>query len=211
MTDLRQWPRERRLAGRRFTAWVCFGLLRLLHQLSHLLPVIKVPRWVKLAGDIDNRTWAPAVEIADPRFGRSMSLPSIMEVRIDGRAGTVEPTELEPVARRLFPAYPAFSVNVAFSCGRSRRIRPGVYADPRSPWFNVFVGYYQIDAPRSGWDRPFGYRPDGPAGSPWTSGSLPSWAGPTGTTSPTTCTASRSRRSRPLIRGGCRQPRWDER
>ena len=34
---------------------------------------------------------------------------------------------------------------------------PG-YTDPTSQWFNVFVGYYQIDVDKREWRRPFGYR-----------------------------------------------------
>jgi hypothetical protein len=35
---------------------------------------------------------------------------------------------------------------------------PGLYTDPESIWFNIFFGYYQLDAPKREWSRPFGYR-----------------------------------------------------
>jgi hypothetical protein len=34
---------------------------------------------------------------------------------------------------------------------------PQRYANPRSRWFNVFLGYYQLDCSTPDWDRPFGF------------------------------------------------------
>jgi hypothetical protein len=34
---------------------------------------------------------------------------------------------------------------------------PQRYGNPESPWFNVFLGYYQLDCARAEWDRPFGF------------------------------------------------------
>lgn len=159
MADLREWPKQCLTAGERLLAWVCFGVLRLVHYISQLVPKLQLSRKFWLCGDIDGRTWAPAVVINDRQFNKSMSLPSILEVQVDGLEETVHPEELAPVAR-LFPDCPKFNVNVAFSCGRAHLIHPGVYNNPSSPWFNVFVGYYQIDVPTSLWDHPFGYRSD---------------------------------------------------
>jgi len=59
------------------------------------------------------------------------------------------------------PRYPLFKVLIAFSCARPTLFGYGEYADPRSIWYNVFLGFYQIDAPSDRWQRPFGYNPDG--------------------------------------------------
>lgn len=150
--------------ARRFGGWIALLSLRTIRRLAVLLPRIRIPRWIKLAGDIAGLTWAPPVVIKDPVFGNSMTIPSILEVIIDGRAGRTTPSALGVVTEELFSDYPKFVVNVAFSCGKARSFRPGPYANPGSRWFNVFVGYYQIDVPRSQWTRPFGYRPDGSGG-----------------------------------------------
>jgi hypothetical protein len=141
---------------------VIYWFLGLLARLARWIPRLKLPGFIPLAGDIDGRVWAPAVDFRGGKhFGRSMTIPAILEIHIDGVQGTTSPAVLAPVARRLFPSYPPFVFNVSFACGRSPAFRPGVYADPRSPWFNVFVGYYQVDVPRSSWNRPFGYDLDG--------------------------------------------------
>jgi hypothetical protein len=60
-----------------------------------------------------------------------------------------------------FPALAPFVCRVVFGCGRGPSRRRGGYSDPWSPWFNVFFGGYQVDAARSDWDRPFGFRREG--------------------------------------------------
>jgi len=66
------------------------------------------------------------------------------------------------VKEAFFPDDPPFLFNVAFSCGDPGIFGKGLYTDPRSIWFNVFFGYYEIDAPCSTWARPFGYRAAAP-------------------------------------------------
>jgi hypothetical protein len=61
------------------------------------------------------------------------------------------------VKRKFFDDYPPFIFNVCFSCGAAGRRSAGTYCDPHSIWFNVFLGYYEIVAPKSLWSRPFGY------------------------------------------------------
>jgi hypothetical protein len=66
------------------------------------------------------------------------------------------------VKRRLFPKHPGFVFNTVAYVGSPGPDNVGKYTDPESPWFNIFVGYYQIDAPiAAGWDRPFGYERNG--------------------------------------------------
>jgi hypothetical protein len=106
-------------------------------------------------GDIDNRFFVNQVKVDDPRFGESGSPPSVLEIVVDDRS--ISPGGVgRLVKRHFFPAEGKLVFNVAFSCGKPTLCR-GRYADPTSIWFNVFFGYYQIDVPRSTWNRPFGY------------------------------------------------------
>jgi hypothetical protein len=69
----------------------------------------------------------------------------------------------QKVRRGLFPApaYHDFTFNTVAYVGSPGSGNVGRYTDPDSPWFNLFVGYYQIDASTDdGWDRPFGYEPN---------------------------------------------------
>jgi hypothetical protein len=147
------WRRVRRRA--------IYTFLRTLRWLARRRPHMRMPGFIPLVGDIDDRIWAPPVTVHGRGFGRSMTIPAILEIKIDGRGKTASPAAFTPVATRLFADYPPFLFNVSFACGSGRMFRPGVYGDPRSPWFNVFVGYYQIDVSRTEWSRPFGYTHDG--------------------------------------------------
>lgn len=142
----------------RFKDRLIYWLLSALAWLARRVPGLHLPGWVPLAGAIDGHSFAPALQIrGGKRLGRSMTVPAILKIEIDGTRGTAVPHALHPVATRLFAQHPPFTFNVSFACGAARRFRPGVYGDPRSPWFNVFAGYYEIDVAKSAWDRPFGY------------------------------------------------------
>ena len=66
------------------------------------------------------------------------------------------------VKRKVFPApYGSFIFNTVACVGELDDQGRGAYADPQSPWFNIFLGYYQIDVEVSKWGRPFGYESDG--------------------------------------------------
>lgn len=119
-----------------------------------------------ILGNVNNHGWTQPLPIDPRRFGRSTTGRSVIRIKIDPATPNTKaktyPSELEMVARKVFPGYPKFYVNVAFACGRAKAFRAGTYTDPRSPWFNVFVGYYQIDVPipvKNPNARPFGYRP----------------------------------------------------
>lgn len=121
------------------------------------------PRWMKLpmVGDVDNKFRAPEAVVDDKRFGKSEGLPFVMEIVVDGEnsapAGVgrkVDQVFFEDRQKLLF--------NVSFACGKPKGLcRVGTYGDPRSIWFNVFFGYYQIDVVKRTWGRPFGYEADG--------------------------------------------------
>jgi hypothetical protein len=57
----------------------------------------------------------------------------------------------------MFPDRPPFVFNTVACVGAFPADGPGPYADPASIWFNVFLGYYQLDCLKSQWTRPFGY------------------------------------------------------
>ncbi len=61
------------------------------------------------------------------------------------------------VKRTIFADYPDLVINIMASVGEHDAEGRGSYGLPESIWFNVFVGYYQIDALKSDWRRPFGY------------------------------------------------------
>ena len=153
-----------RIANPLWRAWgrLAFPLMRLLRWLA-LQPLVRkltnslhLPGWFPLTGDIVGRYLCPPVRVRFEGRG-TMSAPTL-EIIIDGARGTAVPEALSAVAQRLFVHRPRFAFNVCFSCGRGGR--HGVYADPRSIWFNVFFGYYEIDVSRDEWRRPFGYQTD---------------------------------------------------
>lgn len=58
--------------------------------------------------------------------------------------------------------YPPLLFNVCFACGAPEGpTRVGLYGDPRSRWFNVFLGYYQLDVLANAASSPFGYDTNG--------------------------------------------------
>jgi hypothetical protein len=121
------------------------------------------PRWLRLplVGDIDNRFASPEVQLRDPRFGESQGLPFVMEIPVD-----TDDTPPAGVGKKVddvfFQHRHKLLFNVSFACGKPQGLwRRGVYGDPRSIWFNVFFGYYEIDVEQAAWGRPFGYEADG--------------------------------------------------
>jgi hypothetical protein len=155
--------RDRRGLLRQFKAVLALELLRLVRQLAVNFPAMQPDRFLKLAGSVDGYGWAPVVSISGREFGRSMSIPAIERIHVDGKVGMTSPHELAPVATTLFAGFEPFDFNVSFACGKSRWLRPGPYGNPNSPWFNVFFGYYELDVDARLWGRPFGYSvgPDG--------------------------------------------------
>ena len=62
------------------------------------------------------------------------------------------------VKRSLFANHGDMAINIVACVGPHDSAGVGAYANPNSIWFNVFLGYYQIDAPKAQWSRPFGYQ-----------------------------------------------------
>lgn len=109
-------------------------------------------------GSVGGSVWANAPVVNDPQLGRSRSVvPIINRIHVDDRRKLG--ARMGAFAKEtFFPHYPAFVFNVCFAVGDFRLFgRPGLYGDPHSHWFNVFIGYYQLDVPKATWTRPFGY------------------------------------------------------
>ena len=97
--------------------------------------------------------------VIDERFGRSqLCTPAVLRIFV-----TEEDREVSRsgalAKRRLFADLPPFVFNTVACVGQAQGAdRLGLYTNPASHWFNVFFGYYQLDAAKADWSRPFGYR-----------------------------------------------------
>jgi hypothetical protein len=118
-------------------------------------------------GEIAGRTEARPPEVDSSAFGTSQPCsPTVLRFHVDEEERDV--CKVGSIVKRvMFPDHPPFVFNTVACVGAfSPPGAPGPYADPASEyWFNVFVGYYQLDCLKSEWRRPFGYlKPEG-AGS----------------------------------------------
>lgn len=114
-----------------------------------------------LTGDVDGRVAVPAAVVDDPRFGRSEGVPFVLEIDVD-RVHREPANVGHKVDDVFFQDYPPLLFNVCFSCGKPEgACRVGLYGDPRSRWFNVFFGYYQLDVRVKDHPSPFGYDVNG--------------------------------------------------
>jgi phospholipase C len=109
-------------------------------------------------GFIDGRTAFTAPVVDDPTYGRSQSCTdTILRFHVEDVERKVCNVG-QLVKRRMFPPpYPPFVFNAVACVGEFTKDGPQRYGNPRSPWFNVFLGYYQIDCDRDAWNRPFGF------------------------------------------------------
>lgn len=129
----------------------------------HVASRLGFPSWLRLplVGDVDNKFRAPVAQLNSNRFGESEGLPFVMEIVVDGERSAPAGVG-QKVDSVFFKEKPRLLFNVSFACGKPRGLfRTGVYGDPRSIWFNVFFGYYEIDVDKEEWGRPFGYEANG--------------------------------------------------
>jgi len=114
-----------------------------------------------LTGDVDGRVAVPVAKVDDHRFGQSAGVPFVLEIDVD--RVNKEPANVgHKVDEVFFQHYPPLLFNVCFSCGAPQgACRVGLYGDPRSRWFNVFFGYYQLDVRVRESPSPFGYDVNG--------------------------------------------------
>jgi hypothetical protein len=109
-------------------------------------------------GEIDGRTDVYPPVVFDKVYGSSQNCSgTILRFHVDE-----DPRALcevgSKVKRQMFPyPYPPFVFNTVAAVGAFEKDGPQAYTDPESPWFNVFLGYYQIDCRKDQWDRPFGF------------------------------------------------------
>jgi hypothetical protein len=101
--------------------------------------------------------------INDAEFGQSSAMPSILNVPVSPQKQGLLSVG-QHAYQKCFAGYPPFDFNVDFSCAKADPLTgKSEYADPRSPWSNVFFGRYEIDAPlgkdgdATKWSRPFGF------------------------------------------------------
>ncbi len=109
-------------------------------------------------GSVAGSVWGHPPFLSDPEIGRSRGVvPIINRIHVDDTPKLL--ARMGRIAKAtFFPEYPAFVFNVCFAVGDFSLIwRPGAYGDPHSHWFNVFMGYYQLDVPKKTWTRPFAY------------------------------------------------------
>jgi hypothetical protein len=95
--------------------------------------------------------------VDDPLIGRSGGLPIALEFRI-GASSTGFPGGIGQIVHHaLFPGTPDFSIHIKFACAKPSLLGRSDFANPRSIWYNVFIGYYQVEVDQEAWGRPFGY------------------------------------------------------
>jgi len=114
----------------------------------------------EIIGEIANKRFLIPIYIKSKKFGKSTYNPVALRIVVDKEKS--EPAGIGKIVNDvLFKDNKKFEFNVCFSCGGHSLFGKGIYADPKSIWFNVFIGYYEVSAPKSLWDRPFGYNKGG--------------------------------------------------
>jgi hypothetical protein len=137
---------------KRLLRWLGAGCLRL------YLRILRIT----MVGDVKGKVFVQAADFDRPPFGKSRAFPTVLEIVVDDDRSR-PPADVGRLAKRaLFPDDPRFLFNVVFSCGDPGPFEKGLYTDPSSIWFNVFFGYYELDAPCALWGRPLGYRSSAP-------------------------------------------------
>jgi hypothetical protein len=115
-------------------------------------------RFCPAIGSFGGETAVEEPVVEDERFGRSqLCTPVALRIYVEDEDRAI--TDIgRTVKQRMFPDHPPFVFNTIACVGGVKEDAPGLYTDPNSIWFNVFFGYYQLDAPKKDWSRPFAYR-----------------------------------------------------
>ena len=118
-------------------------------------------------GDVDHHYLEKEPSVSDSKIGKSHAFPAALRIVVSGDADGPMHYIGRTAHDALFaqPAYPEFAFKVVFASADTSFFGDSDYANPVSIWFNVFFGYYEIDAPTRLWNRPFGYQsasPDSP-------------------------------------------------
>jgi hypothetical protein len=111
-------------------------------------------------GTIDDQAILPIPVVSDGHGGHSAAFPLVLRIPV----GPHERGPMAEVGRVAYDAlfadaaYPPFVFNVTFASAAPDSSGRSAYSDPRSIWFNVFFGCYEVDVSQTAWERPFGYR-----------------------------------------------------
>ena len=124
------------------------------HDLAHR----SVIRFDPSIGEIDGRTDVYPPIVFDPVYGSSQNCSgTILRIHVDADRRDLCGVGSK-VKEHMFPhPYPPFVFNTVAAVGAFEEDGPQAYTNPVSPWFNVFLGYYQLDCRKDEWDRPFGF------------------------------------------------------
>ena len=108
-----------------------------------------IARYAPVAGVIGQTPVPDPPGVDDPRFGKSRpTATGVTRLFVDDEDRLL--TDVGRKAKsRLWAGRPGFVFNTVACVGG--------YVDPDSLWFNVFLGYYQIDVAKQEWGRPFAY------------------------------------------------------
>lgn len=108
-------------------------------------------------GEISDKIFSNPIKINKKFCGRkSTSYKTIMEIIIDRESKSLSGCG-KLVYDIYFEDYPKMLLNVCYSCGKPNIFRKGGYGDPLSIWYNVFLGYWEVDVLVNDLNRPYGY------------------------------------------------------
>ena len=130
----------------------------ILEQFHEVAEVDKCIYYSPAHGSVGGDTEPHPPRVKDPEYGESrMSSKNVTRIFVEDRKRLV--ADVGRVAKNeLWRDEPDWVFNTVACVGPFDDRGLGSYSDPKSVWFNVFLGYYQIDAPKPDWDHPFGYR-----------------------------------------------------
>jgi len=111
---------------------------------------------IDLIGEINGNLEGKPVYINDNRFGKSTDYSTILEIDVNKKEKSSFLNNVGQIVRDRYFDFD-FIFNVCFSCAKPEIFKDDKYADPYSIWFNVFLGYYQIDVPFKSRTYPFGF------------------------------------------------------
>jgi hypothetical protein len=111
------------------------------------------------AAEFNHKYQLMPVEFVDPtgKIKKTESLTSALKIEVAPNSTGFPGGIGKIVHKALFASYPRFTFKVNFACADADLLGKSDYANPVSIWYNVFLGYYEIDVPKALWGRPFGY------------------------------------------------------
>lgn len=93
----------------------------------------------------------------DGKFGKDNIIQYVIEYNVPDYI--LDGESLENIGymlkKYMFEEYPSFMCSEYLTCSKKNN-----YSNPLSNWYNVVYGFYEINAPCSGWARPYGFTTD---------------------------------------------------